>query len=263
MSGVRFVVRDARGGNGLRPPAHDELVSLSSRDKFRVRGTLYAFCQPSQANEDDTDPDAALEVSGNWRTVIAAPSTPAPHHLGPALARSAFDTNDEGWTFFGDGFNQAHHPGGGDPGGYISVDDQAIWQGCSWQAPAKFLGDVSTAYGGALTFDIKQMNADVDLKPRRPGPWGNDLILIGGGLKLLLDISQSPGLEWTPYSIPLDETADWRRSGSGGPAATRGDFLAVLSDLQALRIRTDHYYPDQWETMGLDNVALYSAPGDN
>ncbi|MBI2906080.1 MAG: hypothetical protein HYX92_00345, partial [Chloroflexi bacterium] len=82
------------------------------------------------------------------------------------LASSTFDSGNEGWkkvSHKGGGpfdsvvedFGLAEYESsGGNPGGHIATDDRSgdtMW----FEAPGKFLGDKSGAYGGALSYDLK------------------------------------------------------------------------------------------------------------
>src|SRR4051812_50196857 len=82
---------------------------------------------------------------------------------GPAqagvIASSTFDANDDGWIaneLGGSNNTLTYHATGGNPGGYLNaldIEDGRTW---SWVAPAKFLGNDSAAYGGTLTFDLRE-----------------------------------------------------------------------------------------------------------
>ena len=176
---------------------------------------------------------------------------PSPEVVG-VIAESTFDADDEGWTAVGT-VELSHEAQSGHPGGCVAGTDTWGWSYPGWQAPPKFLGDLSPAYGGTLDFEQTELVV--------PGQYDSqDVVLVGGGLKLVFGASYDPRPGWTSYSVPLHESADWRRNSVDGPPATREDLLTVLSDLKALRIRGD--YPDGWDECGLDNVVLTSGPRD-
>ena len=85
--------------------------------------------------------------------------TTTPCHAQPII-ESLFDNNDEGWTVFGDAQEGAekpnHHVENGNQNGYISANDNQVGGVWYWRAPGKYLGDISSAYGGTFTFDLKQ-----------------------------------------------------------------------------------------------------------
>ncbi|HJN17750.1 MAG TPA: HEAT repeat domain-containing protein, partial [Armatimonadota bacterium] len=192
---------------------------------------------------------------------LAEPSVPT--SAGVSLAESTFDTDDEGWTYFGPAFNVTHHNTGGAPGSYLAADDQAIGNPWGWLAPQKFLGHMSSAYGGTLDFDLRRM---VMMESEHKGLKVTDvqIVLIGGGLRLQLMAPNNPGPDWTSYSIPLEPDVGWRRGGGGAsksPPATESDLRSVLSELQAVRIRVGPNHPwTRWDRTGMDNVVLTSGP---
>lgn len=178
----------------------------------------------------------------------------------PAVT-SKFDTDTDGWiavdlnapgqydpiigTPYAPELVLTGHPGGcaiqSDPDGY------SIW---CWEAPAKFLGDQSSAYGNALTWDWRQVyqnGSSID---------DADAVLVGGGLTLVADAGPNPGSSWQSCSIALTEGAGWRIGTMSGRAPTQSEFLSVLSSLTALRIRGE--FISGGDTSSLDNVLLES-----
>lgn len=169
----------------------------------------------------------------------------------PAVATSTFDENDEDWTVVGGALGPNYFPAGGNPGGYISAVDQVTDIFWYWQAPSKFLGDVSAAHGHMLTFDLRQSNtSDQDTAQV-------DIFLEGASLTLTFDTSPNPGTDWTAYTILMDETAGWEVLGTGIPP-TLVQMLDVLSALTDLRIRGEYRFGAN--TGDLDNVVLNRAP---
>ena len=168
-------------------------------------------------------------------------------NLGGRVAESTFDSNNEGWTTFGDATSSSptFFSTGGNPGGRVCATDAS--SGATWyfQVPAKFLGNVSSAYNGTLTFDLTQSATDSQYDDE-------DVVLIGGGLTLAFSTLNNPGTNWTSYSVPLNE-AGWRNTANNQPA-TQAQMLQVLSSLTALRIRGE--YRSGADTGCLDNVAL-------
>jgi RNA polymerase sigma factor (sigma-70 family) len=186
----------------------------------------------------------------------------AAHHPQPpnVIAASTFDAGDEGWGLCGAGINITHEPQGGHPGGYLSATIEEWHSGYNgWQAPDRFLGDVSRAYGGALDFELR---CDGN------GDWTRDdgAQLVGGGLRLGFTLPYKPGTDWTPYSIDLHESAGWLRittesehRGVPAPPASKADLLTVLSNLEGLHIRAN--WAAGWpDVIGLDNVILNAGP---
>ena len=66
---------------------------------------------------------------------------------------SDFSTDLEGWTISAGSGALSHSATGGNPGGYLFVDNAEGAVIVRAIAPAKFLGDLSAFDGGSLTFD--------------------------------------------------------------------------------------------------------------
>jgi hypothetical protein len=140
----------------------------------------------------------------------------------------------------------------GNPGGHISRTDPQAVTTFYWNAPSKFLGDVSTAYGGTLSYDVRHSGGTLYNAA--------DVYLIGGTtpLTLVFDAAAQPTTAWTPFTIPLSE-GQWRIGSLSGAFATEQQLRDVLSALTALRIRGE-YIDGTSETGRLDNVSLNEAP---
>src|SRR5262249_25245776 len=124
------------------------------------------------------------------------------NRLVPSVA-SIFDTDAESWALQGDANGGSevptYHATGGHPGGYISATDDVQGQTFYFLAPGKFLGDQTATYGKVLAYDMKQDHTDKQLNRT------DDVTLIGNGRTLTYD-TPNPGLDWTPYRVPLVET---------------------------------------------------------
>ena len=158
----------------------------------------------------------------------------APASAADVLARSAFNTSAQGWTAVGDTASPVTFMAtGGNPGGYVTVDDSATGGVMYWQAPAAFLGDKSAAYKGILRFDLRQsVNSDqFDT---------DDVILSGGGLTLTYNTATNPSLDpsWTRYTARLVKTG-WYDQGAAAPA-TAADMQTALASISSLRIRAEY-----------------------
>ena len=163
---------------------------------------------------------------------------------------SDFSTGTDGWLLSGDTTTAlpTHVPLGGNPGGYINGTDLTVGGVWYWDAPVKFLGNVSAAYGQPLTFDLRM---------RGSGPIfaDSDVILAGAGLSLHFDTSPVPqNLLWTSYSVLLSESSGWKVGSLAGPTPTPAEFQSVLFDLDRLRIRGEFITGS--DNGDLDNVTL-------
>jgi len=163
---------------------------------------------------------------------------------------STFDVDEEDWAAIGNGSVGGSRPNwdadGGRDGGYVWVSDGSNNWHCHWDAPAKFLGDVSAAYGRALTFNLAQSGGTYD----RSGP---SVMLAGAGVVVHYNGLPEPYGGWTHYCLMLEESAGWRRHPSD-ELATEAELLAVLGNLGQIMIRAE--YKGSGAQMSLDNVRL-------
>jgi Laminin B (Domain IV) len=172
---------------------------------------------------------------------------------GPAaFASSTFEGNKEGWTLSNNGAltEPTLVREGGNPAGNLCGKDEGdgdIWY---FVAPLKFLGNASGSVGKRLTFDLKQGSIYNQVR-------GRDVVLNGGGLAVTWSSRFAPGLDWTPYSVRLDDASGWKIDEPNGPGtpATEADLKTVLSDLRSLRIRGE-FFDGLNDTACLDNVYL-------
>jgi hypothetical protein len=172
---------------------------------------------------------------------------------GAVLANSAFNSGTEGWKVVGDTGGGTDVPtfsaSGGDPGGYVSINDGVTGGVMYWRAPAPYRMVADDAYAGSLSFSLQQSQAN--------NPFDDeDVILKGGGVNLTYDLSDDPPLTpvWGKYKVRLVK-AGWVRTASGRPA-TADDMKNVLASLSSLTIRAE--YENGPDTDGLDSVSLRS-----
>lgn len=160
--------------------------------------------------------------------------------FGYGQISSDFSTNADGWTTPG-AFSGVlnYNASGGNPGGFVSASDPfsagppIYWY---YQAPAKFLGNLSTYYNGTLSFDLAQASATVAAQRA-------DVILSTGTTSLYY-FNLSPATPaifpaWTSYKIALNEiTGNWKTSNSStGTPATQSDIQFALGNLISVQIR--------------------------
>ena len=174
--------------------------------------------------------------------------------------KSTFDKGTEGWTMVGDALGAYEGNDGdlnlqplftsneGNPGGAIYAIDGGRQISFYFQAPPRFLGNQVRHYGDYLEYDVKFSG---------PGTVGGtpDVVLAGGGLTLVIDLSPHPTTEWMSYRVRLHTSAGWRISNARtGTKATRTDIQKVLKNLSVLRIRGE--YTNQIDVGFLDNVRI-------
>jgi hypothetical protein len=176
-----------------------------------------------------------------------------------AIVYSNFDTSAEGWNAVSLNASNAvvltsnvtWNAAGGNPDGHLSRTDPQSGSTFYFNAPAQFLGDMSAAFGGTLTYDIR----------RTAGTLFNaaDVIIVGGAspLTLVFDAATQPTTNWSSFAVPFS-AGQWRVGSLSGAFATPQQIADVLSALTALRIRGE--YINGSETGRLDNVALNAEP---
>ena len=191
--------------------------------------------------------------------VTVTPVAAAPFQI----IASGFDTDAEGWTIANDG-NPAWIATGGNPGGYFRATDQPTGQYWFFQAPAQYLGDQSTFYGGELRYQLRQFAGFGSVSFP---PW---VVLAGGGLTLIYDASAqgAPGNVWKSFSVPLNADSPgwylaanncWTGTGdscgfTGATPPTAAQLQSALANLDTLLIRGE--YTIGGDSAGLDNVQL-------
>ena len=166
---------------------------------------------------------------------------------------STFLQNAEDWTAVGDGVLYYSSTGGNPANtGYIFIIDQTLGDNFYFNAPSRFLGNMSGAYGRLLTFDLVWSETSLsDYKD------GDDVVLRGAGHTLVAMLPEVPGTSWTPYSIPLSVAGGWVHQGTDQPA-TAAEIQAALGSLQEFRIRGE--FRSGPEQGGLDNVRFGALP---
>jgi hypothetical protein len=203
--------------------------------------------------------------------------------LAAVVAEHTFATSHEGWTVTTGAdrsssatFNAAD---GQPPGSLHAADDNRpgfanrTWYFSSSNGPTvfgfgpnPFYGNLSAAYTGSLTYDLKRFvdpgaeYADYDVRLHgvidadMNGSFETALTLSYGGPSL---IPTAAGI-WQSYSVPLLATVGWLwdRPTTDIPA-TEPQMLAVLSNLRMVEVRGNYSTPIGDYT-GFDNVRFNS-----
>jgi hypothetical protein len=164
---------------------------------------------------------------------------------------SYFNQDDEGWRVIGDAQGESAIPSyinkNGNPGGFISANDNIAGGVWYWSAPDKFLGNKSSAYGKKISFSLKQSSTDNQFD-------ADDLVLVGANMKIVYNTSVNPEKNWTEYSVTLSEHEGWTYNNVNGDKVNRNDLKKILSDLTAIYIRGEYVTGE--DTGGLDSVTL-------
>ncbi len=158
---------------------------------------------------------------------------------------SDFDSGSEGWSASGDVAAKSTRGSSSGDSGFLRVVDGVLGDTVYHEAPGKFEGDKASAYGGKLSFDLRQSDRDIQFEE-------GDVVLEGGGTTLVYDTEDNPGTGWTQYEVELSE-GGWKVAGSGR-SASKQQMRAVLSNLDRLAIRAE--YRTGPDTDDLDNVVL-------
>ena len=180
-------------------------------------------------------------------------------------ATSFFDTGAEGWLgrsfsnlaadnyFVMSNFNTTFSASGGNPGGFISISDPDNGD-FTFSAPAAFLGNLSTAIGTTMTYDLMHTG---------PAEYHtSDVIFTGNGSRLLWRSSPdlTPSTAWTSVAVLLSPSAQWHLNTTSGALATATDFQNVFANVDGIFIRGE-FSTSQIESSGLDNVLIVPEPG--
>ena len=176
---------------------------------------------------------------------------PAP---GTVRITSNFDSDDDGWTVGGGKFGRSgvatQHPTGGSWGGELTCSGSGNWY---WLAPPQFLGNMSSAYGQHLSFELSQSS--------HKSPRSDRLVeLVGGGHSLYMDGRYYPAQAWTGHSVRLHESEEWMDA-STRKRASKAQVEEVLADLSQIKIRG--WYSSNKGVGGIDNVRLDLVPDLN
>lgn len=166
---------------------------------------------------------------------------------------SEFAEDAEGWTIEGDAsggssVDAAYSPFDGlDDSGYIYAEDDVAGGVWYFVAPSKYHGDMSDYAGGKISFWLIQESAMDDQFN------SEDVILENGdGEKIYHYHEAYPGLDWTSYTIALDETGNWMNGND--EQATMSEIESVISDLAMLWIRGE--YQSGPDIGGLDQFQM-------
>lgn len=174
---------------------------------------------------------------------------------------STFDTSADGWTTIGavGSPTPIYATTGGNPGGRVRAAD--VFSGAApiysyFVAPGAFLGNLCSAYGKTLKYDIQQA------PPARPYSDVPNVFLSNGTITLEYSptVQVYPALEpaWSTYTVTLKEGPEWLNF-STGSQATEQEMKSVLCNLTSLRIR-GRYGIGSEGVSGLDNVILERLP---
>jgi hypothetical protein len=141
--------------------------------------------------------------------------------------------------------NPTFQPGGGNPGGYISNDDEAVGETWYFRAPESVLKQLAAAEHGSISYSLKQSSTDA-------GFVDDDVVIVGPAGRLSYRFATAPGADWTNFSVRLSTSGGWRWNWS--EPATQEQIRSVLAGPTRLEIRGE--YRTGPDVGGLDRFAL-------
>ncbi|XP_037895157.1 basement membrane-specific heparan sulfate proteoglycan core protein isoform X24 [Glossina fuscipes] len=232
------------GGDYLPPPPPDNQTSCSycnqagttSCDngycycKPNVQGNRCDQCRPGTFGLSERNPDGCKECYCSHKSTTCTSASlyrqliPVDFFENPPLL-----TDEEG--LIADTENLSHDFGANEYiYGYTSFTPKY------WSLRGSVLGNQLYSYGGALSY-VLSVDSYGEYVP------GNDIILIGNGMKLLWSRPVNEQ-ESSDYSIRLHEEENWHTIQRGVmQRASRTDFMNVLSNLEHLLIRATPKIP--------------------
>lgn len=170
------------------------------------------------------------------------------------IIESTFDTDLDGWTKApgsDSGTTLTWVSSGGNPDGFLRVNEAAQGNIDRIAAPAKFLGDMSFFIGG--TFGMDRLTNTLS----NPITSEDDIRLIGASLSLRFDLP-SPGLNvWITETVDLTHDGGWVRV-DNGLAPTPSDYATVMGNLQGIHLLAD--FRSGAETPSFDNIRMTGIP---
>lgn len=162
---------------------------------------------------------------------------------------STFDLDAEGWTGNGVGANVTYESTGGNPGGFIRVNDtgNVLPLNSGILAPGAFLGDLSAFIGGELSVDYRAISgSNATLLPEFGRAW-----IAGGGEEAFFDLAAAPPAAgaWDTFTAPL-YAASW--------GVSDAIWATIMGNVTTLGIGTDAF--DGADVVGVDNISISQVP---
>jgi hypothetical protein len=155
---------------------------------------------------------------------------------GPPNIVTEFDSDLEGWTVIEDG-TTSWQAAGGNPGGWMRVDDFTEGDWIWAKAPASILGGWT---------GWQYISVDVRIVSGSPSETV-DFMISGPGGSATFTSGQVPTSGWLTFTTELEESR-W--------SVTSGTWAALLADVTEFLVRAEYRTGD--EAVGIDNVTLLS-----
>ena len=194
-----------------------------------------------------------LTVMAVGGAVTMSPSSPAPaqSQARTTLVQHDFATSAQGWRISGDTgvVGPIFNPSGGNPGGYIAGDDEAVGETWYFRAPGAVVEQLPAAERGTISFSLKQSATDAAFPD-------DDIIIVGAAGRISYRFPRPPETDWTGFSVRLSESEGWRWNWNA--PATQTQIHRVLAEPRRFHIRGE--YRTGHDVGGLDNFALTAGP---
>ena len=183
--------------------------------------------------------------------VHASHPASAQSHTGPTLVSHDFTASAQGWRVSGDTgvVDAVFSARGGNPGGHVVGDDEAIGETWYFRAPRTVLRQLPAAEHGTIRFSLKQSATDAAFID-------DDIIIVGAAGRLSYRFPIVPGTDWTDFSVRLSETEGWRWNWNA--TATQAHIHSVLAEPTRLDIRGE--YRTGPDLGALDHFSVTAAP---
>ena len=181
----------------------------------------------------------------------ARPQAPTPTQPGGrVLARYDFSTSVQGWRIAGDTdpMPPIYRSTGGQEGGCIEGQDQALGETWFFVAPPEAVAQLPSALGGTLSYWLKQSGDVVSLND-------DDIVIMSKAGRLSYRFPTAPGTNWTAMSVRLSADAGW--VWNWNRPATPEQVAEVLAGAIRLEIRGEYVTGD--DHASLDTVVLSAA----
>jgi len=157
---------------------------------------------------------------------------------------STFDSSVDGWTVSGG--NESFATPGGNPGGYLrSVDNSPTFMTAN--APAPFLGNLTSFDGGTIGFDSKLFSGTGAIQTRF-----GEISITNGSITGTADFAPANLPDWTTFSSAFTAAVF---------GLSQSDFTTLLSSVTAITLILDSTV-GQGEVVGLDNFFLRNDLGN-
>jgi hypothetical protein len=172
-------------------------------------------------------------------------ASPENEFIASGMLESNFDNGDEGWLIYGDAENFSYHMIGGNPGGFISADDQVSGEIWYFVSPDTWGGDWNPFLGGTISYDLKLISGDSNY---------HDVV---EDVFIVEDVDAGNWAKWTSGIAPILDT--WKHyevtvSENNFEIIGNKTWDQIISNVSFIVIRGEYIIgPD---TEGIDNVRV-------